>query len=162
MNRRGFIVRLLEVVGGGLAFLARPPAARSREPVFELNHVREYPPGSVTHHIIAEAFIVSDSAGLYALSSICTHRGGHLFKTDKEDAFVCRSHHSRFNLNGDPVRGPAVRSLPWLRLELSREKRVILYRAQAGERGVRLSREDGRKLPVACPTPRDRTAPSAG
>jgi len=153
MNRRGFIARLLELVGGGLALLARPPTARSAQPVFELEHIREYPAGSVRHLIVQEAFIVSDDEGLYALSAICTHRGGHLFMTEKSDAFVCRRHYCRFDLKGDVIRGPANRSLPWLRLEASREKRLILYRAQAGERGVKLSREDGKKIGFACPTP---------
>jgi cytochrome b6-f complex iron-sulfur subunit len=153
MNRRRFLLSLLTIASGWLAQAFRPRFSWAAQPVFELEHIREYPLGSVTHHIVQEAFIVSDDEGVFALSAICTHRGGHLFKTDKNDAFVCKSHHSRFDLKGDVVRGPAARSLPWLRLDLSREKRLILYRAQAGERGAKIRREDGRKIRFACPTP---------
>ncbi|MCX6348079.1 MAG: Rieske (2Fe-2S) protein [Candidatus Aureabacteria bacterium] len=149
MNRRRFFSRLVKLVLGGLAFFVKPPPSRAAQPVFDLEHIRVYPPGTVTHLIIQEAFIVSDREGIYALSSICTHQGGPIFKTDKNDAFVCKRHHARFDLEGNVVRGPATRALPWLRLDLSREKRLILYRAQAGEKGVKISHADGRKIPTA-------------
>jgi Rieske Fe-S protein len=149
MNRRGFLFRLLKLGIGGLAFFVKPPPSRAAQPVFDLEHIREYPPGTVTHLIFQEAFIVSDQEGVYALSSICTHQGGPIFKTEKNDAFVCKRHHARFDLEGNVVRGPAVRSLPWLRLELSREKRLILYRSQAGEKGVKISHTAGRKIKTA-------------
>ena len=146
MNRRRFFSCLVKFGLGGLAFFVKLAPSRAAQPVFDLKHIREYPPGTVTHLIIQEAFIVSDREGIYALSSICTHQGGPIFKTDKNDAFVCKRHHARFDLEGNVVRGPATRALPWLRLDLSREKRLILYRAQAGEKGVKISHADGTKI----------------
>jgi Rieske Fe-S protein len=53
----------------------------------------------------ASAFIVRDSNGLYALSSICTHQGCQVSPNGSD--FLCPCHQSEFDLNGNVVRGPA-------------------------------------------------------
>ncbi|MFH1037832.1 MAG: Rieske (2Fe-2S) protein [PVC group bacterium] len=144
MHRRQFILRMFQVVLGwmlGAMGLSSEAAARDRT-TFELGFPRDYPPGTVKHLIFYDAFLISDSEGIYAISSVCTHRGGPLFKTDKNDAFVCRRHHARFDLTGNVVRGPAYSPLPWLKLELDQEGHILLLRKYKGERGKKIAHKN--------------------
>ncbi len=140
MRRRQFIISLFQIMLGwllGATGLRAQTTVRDRT-TFVLGFPRDYPPGTVKHLIFYDAFLISDSEGIYALSSVCTHRGGPLFKTDKNDAFVCRRHHARFDLNGNVVRGPAYSPLPWLKLGLDKQGHIILFRKYRGERGKKI------------------------
>lgn len=57
----------------------------------------------------ANAFIVRDSGGLFAVSSICTHQGCVL--TAQSSDLYCDCHGSEFSFDGSVIRGPARRSL---------------------------------------------------
>ena len=138
MLRREFLSRLCRLFLGGLAAAFGLRARAGDRTTFTLGFPSEYPPGTVRHLLFYDAFLISDEEGIYAVSSVCTHRGGPLFKTDADDAFVCRRHHSRFDLRGDVTRGPAYESLPWLKLELDRDGRIVLRRRYRGERGVKI------------------------
>jgi cytochrome b6-f complex iron-sulfur subunit len=61
--------------------------------------------------------VFRDSAGIYAVSTICTHLGC-VVKPNAE-GFECPCHGSRFAANGDVTRGPAPRALPWLKVSVS-------------------------------------------
>jgi cytochrome b6-f complex iron-sulfur subunit len=52
-----------------------------------------------------------DAAGVYAISTVCTHLGC-LVKSGGE-GFECPCHGSRFALDGSVTKGPAPRALPW-------------------------------------------------
>jgi len=61
-----------------------------------------------------KAYVIGTSAGIYALSAVCTHLGCITrFKSD-ERAIACPCHGSRFDLEGNVTHGPAPRPLPWL------------------------------------------------
>jgi nitrite reductase/ring-hydroxylating ferredoxin subunit len=140
MRRREFISRLFQLVLGvllgGRAW--RASAAFSERGIFDLGPVSDFPPGTVRHFLYLEAFIISDSQGIYALNARCTHRGGPLFKTEKNDALVCRRHNSRFDLEGKVTRGPAYEPLEWIRLEKDEKGNLILYARYRGERGRKI------------------------
>ena len=140
MKRRTFLIRIVQAILGGLlgAFGFSAQAALRDRTTFVLGFPRDYPPGTVKHLIFYDAFLISDNQGIYAISSVCTHRGGPLFKTDKNDAFVCRRHHSRFDINGTVLRGPAYSPLPWLKLELDKQGQILLLRKYRGERGKKI------------------------
>ena len=140
MKRRSFLIRLFQFIGGGLALgvLNQVEGASRGRGVFKVGKREDYPPGTVRHLIFDDAFIVSDEEGIYALSSVCTHHGGPLFKTDQNDAFVCRRHHSRFDLTGRPLRGPATQNLPWLKLTVDRKGDLYLHRLYRGETGAKI------------------------
>jgi len=129
-------------------FLAAPPGF-ARPPVFKLGRPADYPPGTVRHLIFYDAFLVSDEEGIYAISSICTLRGGPTFYPAKDErgAFVCRRCHSLYDLEGNPVLGAARDPLPWLRLEVGEDGYLYLYRDRRGERGLRIP-HDPQALPV--------------
>ena len=58
----------------------------------------------------ANAFIVRDANGLWAVSSICTHQGCTI--TAETSYFYCGCHRSEFTFNGAVMQGPASRALP--------------------------------------------------
>ena len=140
MPRRKYILWFVQltliVLLGGRAFTA--VAAFAERGVFDLGPASDFPPGTVRHLLLYETFIISDSEGIYALFARCTHRGGMLFKTESNDALVCRRHHSRFDLEGNVTQGPAYEPLEWIRLEKDEKGHLILYARYRGQRGVKL------------------------
>jgi cytochrome b6-f complex iron-sulfur subunit len=60
-----------------------------------------------------------DAAGVYAISTICTHLGC-VVKVDAE-GFHCPCHGSEFNPDGSVMKGPAPKGLPWLAVKTSGE-----------------------------------------
>lgn len=127
---------LLSLVITGFGFNAL--AARRDRTTFNLGSTSKYPPGTVKHFLLYDAYLISDEEGIYALSSICPFRGGPTFKTDNNLAFVCRRCHSRYDLNGKVIKGPCHQPLYWLKLELDRSGNLILFRRCRGKRGEKI------------------------
>jgi nitrite reductase/ring-hydroxylating ferredoxin subunit len=59
--------------------------------------------------------IYKEAAGIYAVSTVCTHLGCIVKATEK--GFDCPCHGSKFNKDGSVVRGPAPKGLPWLEVK---------------------------------------------
>jgi cytochrome b6-f complex iron-sulfur subunit len=53
-----------------------------------------------------------DGAGVYAISTVCTHLGCIVRPTG--NGFDCPCHGSKFDTDGGVTRGPAPKALPWL------------------------------------------------
>lgn len=62
-------------------------------------------------YIHDRVILVKENGEVRLLSSKCTHLGCKINKTENGE-MVCPCHGSRYNLRGDPVKGPAVESLP--------------------------------------------------
>jgi cytochrome b6-f complex iron-sulfur subunit len=110
-------------LAGLLRFLGyqSAPAAPTR---FALKSPADYPAGSATSISEAKAWLFRDEAGLYAVSTVCTHLGCTATYADAQ--FDCPCHGSRFNQAGFVLRGPARLPLPHFQLTLSAEGRVVL------------------------------------
>src|SRR5512142_904478 len=55
----------------------------------------------------APVFVGRDSAGVYAMTSTCTHQGCDMASDGTvTTTIVCHCHDSAFDLNGNVVRGP--------------------------------------------------------
>jgi cytochrome b6-f complex iron-sulfur subunit len=60
--------------------------------------------------------VFRDAAGIYAVSSICTHLGCVVKGGDQ--GFECPCHGSRFAFDGTVTKGPAPKPLPWLKVSV--------------------------------------------
>ena len=71
---------------------------------------------------VANSYVIGrDNAGLYAMSSICTHQGCgmSIVGTVAQETLYCACHGSAFSGTGAVTRGPARRALPHYQLEIS-------------------------------------------
>lgn len=124
MNRRDFLESsaiwsaAAAVFAGMLGLLRMPKPNVHYEPSsrVRIGYPDEFPAG--TSRVIAKHNIkvVRDKEGIYAMSLICTHLG--CVCQGAGDGFKCPCHGSVFDTNGNVVKGPAPRALPWL--EISR------------------------------------------
>jgi Rieske Fe-S protein len=55
----------------------------------------------------ASVFIARDAAGVYAMTTICTHAGCDLSSGVASDQITCPCHGSVFDANGNVISGPA-------------------------------------------------------
>lgn len=68
--------------------------------------------------------IVRKDGNINVFSSKCTHLGCKINETS-ENALLCPCHGSKFNLDGVPVSGPALKPLETLDFELNKSKTSI-------------------------------------
>ena len=79
---------------------AGPVASFTRNQVYDASRAEGY-------------FVVRREGKLFALSSVCTHRGCKV-NVEPDQSFICKCHGSRFNPDGAVLNGPATRDLPRL------------------------------------------------
>ena len=125
LARNGFLY-----LSGALAFVGflrfldyDPNPAQKTES--DLGLAENYPLGSRTILPEIPALLMHAQSGFSALSLTCTHLGCTL--ENDVDGFACPCHNSRFDAEGRVIHGPAAKSLPSLRVELSKENHIILH-----------------------------------
>ena len=72
--------------------------------------------------MVANGLVIGrDTAGLYAMSAICTHQGCGMSVVGaaSQESLFCACHGSAFNGNGAVTRGPARRALQHYQLEVA-------------------------------------------
>ncbi len=130
-GRRGFFTKMFMGLGLGClaASLAGTVYANFRfffpkvlyEPPskFKAGFPGDYQPDTVSDHWVKDhqVWIVRKEDKLYALLAVCTHLGCLTSYFPGEKLFKCPCHGSNFNLDGDPLSGPA--PVPLYRLALS-------------------------------------------
>jgi cytochrome b6-f complex iron-sulfur subunit len=84
---------------------------------FSIGPPADFPPGTATFLDDHRLFVFNSPDGFYAISSTCTHLGCNVKKTGQ--GFECPCHGSRFDDNGQVVRGPAPSPLSWYGLTLA-------------------------------------------
>jgi Rieske Fe-S protein len=133
ISRRDFLTvsyKSLLTLGGllGLSglwrFLAYQPDP-APPTTFDLGLPEAYLPGSRTLIPEAQAVLVREENDFKALSLICPHLGCTVELT--KTGFDCPCHGSRFNASGALLKGPAVKAMQILRLELNSQGRLILH-----------------------------------
>jgi Rieske Fe-S protein len=111
-------------VGGLLRFLDYDTdPARKRE--FDLGPPSKYAEDSRTLLPDVPALLVRSKAGFVALSLVCTHLGCTV--DESPDGFTCPCHGSRYDRQGEVLRGPAGRALRRLPIETDADGNLILY-----------------------------------
>jgi Rieske Fe-S protein len=115
----------------GLAGIARFLSYEAPQPPprrFELGDAENYPPGSRTVIPQVPAFLVHDDAGFSATRLVCTHLGCTVQPMDG-GGFECPCHGSRYASDGSVLSGPAASSLESLHVEITSDKKVVIYQA---------------------------------
>jgi len=92
---------------------------------FPVGRPESFPPGTATFLPDRRLFVFNRDAGYYAISSICTHLGCNVNHV-AGDGFACPCHGSLFDANGQVVRGPAPRPLPWFGMSLSPRGELVI------------------------------------
>ena len=128
LSRRNFL-KLSLSLSGALTLWGITRFLSFRDPRTPISRIvldvpEAYPMGSVTPVPEVRAWILRDEAGLYALSSICTHLG--CLVNYNTDLFECPCHGSKFDLNGNVLNGPALQPLEFVELSLSTDNKIIL------------------------------------
>ncbi len=74
-------------------------------------------------------FLLKDDGGYYALDNVCTHLGC-LIHPQPDGSFACPCHGSRYAADGQVIRGPATRPLPYLELQRDGAGQIFVLRSK--------------------------------
>jgi Rieske Fe-S protein len=111
-------------LGGLLRFLnyqSRPDSPSE----FNLGEASKFPIGSRTIKADIPAVIYNHEGEISAYSLACTHLGCTV--EENGDGFTCPCHGSRFDKDGEVLKGPAQTSLHPLRVEIQADQTVKLF-----------------------------------
>ena len=111
-------------LGGLLRFLDFDPNPAPKTE-FDLGPAANYPLNSRTLLSEPSAVLLHTESGFSALSLVCTHLGCTV--EANAGGFACPCHASRFDADGEVTHGPADKSLHSLRMEISKDDRLILH-----------------------------------
>jgi len=74
-------------------------------------------------------FLIRNDGKLFAVTSLCTHRGAQMTAEGDKDLF-CPRHKSYFSLEGTVTGGPAKSSLPRYAISLNDDKHVMVDKSK--------------------------------
>lgn len=112
-------------VGGIIRFLSFEPAPPPPKQ-FELGPTSNYLIGTRTLIKNIPAVLFRTTQGFHAISLTCQHLGCTV--EVKADEFICPCHGSRYNKDGHLLNGPAQRDLPVLRVLVTPDQRIIVFK----------------------------------
>lgn len=92
---------------------------------FPVGQPGDFPGGGATFLPDRRLFVFSGVEGFYAISSVCTHLGCNV-RYIAGEGFACPCHGSKFDLNGQVVKGPAPRPLAWFGLSQSPRGELVV------------------------------------
>jgi cytochrome b6-f complex iron-sulfur subunit len=111
-------------LGGLVRFLSYepdpPPPTR-----YEVGDAKNFPMNSHTVLPNIPAILIHEPGGFSAMSLVCTHLGCTV--EVKTNELACPCHGSRYGMDGKVTKGPAVEPLPQLRVELTKDGKVVVY-----------------------------------
>jgi cytochrome b6-f complex iron-sulfur subunit len=113
-------------VGGLIRFLSFEPDPPPPQQ-FDVGLSGNYPVGSHTVLQAIPAILIHADDGFHALSLTCPHLGCTV--EAKPDEFICPCHGSRYDKNGKLLEGPATKGLSPLRVEVTQNGKLIIYKS---------------------------------
>ena len=142
-TRRGFLGKAsLLITGltsvGALAACLRllKPNVRYEKPSkFKIGKTEQFPEGTFKNFAEKRVIIFSDSDGLFAISSVCTHLGCTVSPT--EWGFQCPCHGSKYTKDGKVIAGPAPRPLEWHEIRQLEDGTLAVDTAKAVPMGTK-------------------------
>ena len=144
-GRRFFIgtgmLALCASVAGSLAAAVRffvPNVLYEPSRVFRVGAPNRFAPGSVTFLARERVYVFRDSAGIYAISAVCSHLGCNVRSGGAGLGFECPCHGSVFGADGQVVGGPAPRPLTWLLVSRDARGGLVIDATKPVEPGFRL------------------------
>src|SRR5207237_5649233 len=94
------------------------PATGPADNVVDAGPVAQYAQDGVYDQFRdAGVFVIRREQTLFALSSVCTHRGCKV-RAQADGSFSCKCHGSTFDRDGHVTKGPAKRDLPRLQMDI--------------------------------------------
>ena len=123
------------LVGAGA--LSKPTVSPGPSRKYKLGEPSEFPVGTAVKMSKENIFLFRDEKGFYALTAVCTHLGCIIAQT--EDGFACPCHGSLFSKDGKVVGGPAPRSLPWLKMSITPDGKLMVDADQEVAPGTKLA-----------------------
>lgn len=91
---------------------------------YKIGRPVNFPVGTVKQLVDEKTFIFAEDEGFNAVSSVCTHLGCIVRKTDW--GFQCPCHGSKYDQNGEVIKGPAPRPLPWYEITQSEDGSLVV------------------------------------
>lgn len=112
-------------IAAAIKFLT-PPVLYETSQIFEAGKVKDFNNGKVKNIQMGEKKIslIKENDKLYALVRTCTHMGCIPNFNTSENAFVCPCHGSKFDIQGNVLRGPAPEPLYRASLAVNKKGRV--------------------------------------
>jgi nitrite reductase/ring-hydroxylating ferredoxin subunit len=127
---------LLSMGAGAWRFLI-PNVTYGVSPRILLDPPKSYPVG-ITYLDKHRVYLLRTGDHFRALSGVCTHLGCTVNLEASGRGFNCPCHGSRFDDQGQVLRGPAPRPLPWLLVELAVDGRLVVDRSRIVSESERL------------------------
>ena len=137
VSRRGFVQLTLGWLAGAFAIAAStadavrflvPNVLFEPSQRFKAGKPDDFTDGSVTFMADERVFLVRKGNTFRCLSSICTHLGCTVNRSDV--GYHCPCHGSVFDEQGAVKGGPAPRGLDWFEVSLSKDKRLLVDKSQ--------------------------------
>lgn len=126
VTRRQFIAVTVSAAAGLGQSSAASASQASPENIVDAGPLADFPDDGVYDTFRESGFFVIRRRGrLYALSSICTHRGCKV-RPQEDQSYLCKCHKSAFDLEGRVVNPPAPRDLPRLAVAVTEERHLLV------------------------------------
>ncbi|MCB9915304.1 MAG: ubiquinol-cytochrome c reductase iron-sulfur subunit [Planctomycetes bacterium] len=153
VSRRGFISALAvawgafavastAMLGAAVRFLF-PNVLYEPPQEFKAGFPEEYAVGMVDERFKAAygVWIVRETTGFYALSTVCTHLGCTPNWLPSDEKFKCPCHGSGFLISGINIEGPAPRPLERYKIVLAEDGQILIdkntkYQEEKGQWGL--------------------------
>ncbi|OGO39746.1 MAG: hypothetical protein A2147_06245 [Chloroflexi bacterium RBG_16_57_8] len=144
ISRRDFLTKsaLASVVIAGVGALAgagafsKPAVSPGPSRKYKIGEPEEFPVGTAVKMEKENIFLFHDEKGFYSLTAVCTHLG--CIVSQSENGFTCPCHGSEFSKDGAVKGGPAPRALPWLKMSLTPDGKLMVDADQEVAPGTKL------------------------
>jgi cytochrome b6-f complex iron-sulfur subunit len=148
--RKIALILCFAILGVSLAFSAvkswgAVSSVQKKETRIFLGMATEFPPGTVKALPKYKMIVFSDSKGLYAVSSVCTHMGCTVSYKANEGLLACPCHGAKYSKDGTVTHGPAKKNLKWFLVEIDPGNKVYIDLSKTVPQGTKVNTKTGSK-----------------